>query len=312
MQGGLTYGVSVPQFIAMRPDGSFDADAYAEVIAAADRLGYDQVLLADHVFIPTYWAKVIGDFYLEPFALLSYLAARTSRIELVVACLVVPYRQPFTTAKMVASLDQLANGRLALGVVPGYLKEEFEAFGLPLEERGAMTDEFLRIMIELWTSDAATYDGKYYSCEGIDLKPRCARKPHVPIWIGGSSKAALRRVAELGDVWHPLGFTVVDDAYRTANADELAGKQLPTSGTTPERLARDLATVRGLAEETGRDLADLRVVVYSGLPEDDETRGLPLDRRGALASCPAATGWSTGSAGTSTRAPRASSSRRRR
>ena len=94
---------------------------------------------------------MITDVWLEPFALLSYLAAVTSRIELVIACLVVPYRQPFVTAKSVATLDQLSGGRATLGIVPGYLKEEFEAFALPLEERNAMTNEFVRIMIELWT-----------------------------------------------------------------------------------------------------------------------------------------------------------------
>jgi probable F420-dependent oxidoreductase len=283
MKNGLTFALSVPQFIAVRPDGSFDADAYATVVAEADRLGYDQILVADHVFVPSYWAKVIGDFFLDPFVLLSHLAARTTSIELVLACLVMPYRQPFTTAKMVASLDQVSNGRMALGVVPGYLKEEFEAFNLPIDERAAMTDEFLELMKELWTSEAATFEGRYYSADGIDLKPRCARSPHVPIWVGGSWKGALRRVAHSGDVWHPLGWSVVDDTYREANAQELAGKVLPTSGTTPEKLAAGVEEIRRMADEAGRDIGHLQVVPYCGLPEDETTRGLPLTERGAMA-----------------------------
>ena len=103
------------------------------------------------MFVPEYWSKVITDHWLEPFALLSYLAARTLQIELVISCLVVPYRQPFITAKSVVTLDQLSGGRMALGIVPGYLKEEFEAFRLPIDERNAMTNEFVHIMIELWT-----------------------------------------------------------------------------------------------------------------------------------------------------------------
>jgi alkanesulfonate monooxygenase SsuD/methylene tetrahydromethanopterin reductase-like flavin-dependent oxidoreductase (luciferase family) len=138
-------------------------------------------------------------------------------------------------------------------------------------------------MRELWTSDSASYQGRYFSCDGIDLKPRCARSPHVPIWVGGSSKQALRRTAEYGDVWHPLGFTVVDDAYKAQNADELAGKQLPTSGTTPERVAEGLEEIRRHADEAGRDVRHLQVVVYPGLPDDEETRGRPLSERGAMA-----------------------------
>jgi len=270
----LTFGISVRQDIAMRADGVFDAEGYAEVVMEAEQLGYDHVFAPDHVFVPPYMAKIIGDTWLEPFTLLTYLAAKTSRIELVIACLVVPYRQPFATAEAVATLDQLSGGRFGFGVVPGYLKEEFETFGLPLEERGAMTNEFVRIMIEVWSSDAASYEGKYYTCDGINVKPKCVRRPHVPIWIGGSSKQALQRVVEFGDVWHPLGFTVIDEKYKAANAGELAGKALPTSGTTPQRLRHGLEYVKQQADEGGRDLSSLQVVVLPGLPVGEEESSL--------------------------------------
>ncbi len=265
----VTFGISIRQDLAMSADGIFDAARYGDVIAEAEQLGYNHVFLADHVFVPPWMAKVVGDTYLEPFTLLTYLAAKTSRIELVLSCLVVPYRQPFTTAESVSTLDQLSGGRFALGVVPGYLNEEFETFNLDIEQRGEMTNEFVRIMIEVWTNEAATYEGKYYSCKGINVKPKCLREPHVPIWVGGSSKAALRRVAEFGDVWHPLGFTVMDESYRAAHADELAGKKMQTSGTTPDRLRSDLRYVNRLAEESGRDLSGLQVVVFPGLPGGD-------------------------------------------
>jgi probable F420-dependent oxidoreductase len=264
-----TFGISIRQDLAMSADGVFDAARYAAVIAEAEQLGYHHVFFADHVFVPPWMAKVVGDTYLEPFTLLSYLAAKTSSIELVISCLVVPYRQPFTTAEAVSTLDQLSGGRCALGVVPGYLNEEFETFNLDIEKRGEMTNEFVKIMIEVWTNDAATYEGKYYSCDAINVKPKCVRKPHVPIWVGGSSKMALRRVAEFGDVWHPLGFTVMDDKYRAAHADELAGKKMQTSGTTPDRLREDLSYLHRLADEAGRDLSGLQVVVFPGLPDGD-------------------------------------------
>jgi probable F420-dependent oxidoreductase len=262
----LSFGVSIDQELAMDAGGDFDAERYAAVIVEAERLGFDHVFAPDHIFVPPYIAKVIKDTWLDPFTLLSYLAAKTSRIELVLACLVVPYRQPFATAKAVATLDQLSGGRFALGVVPGYLKEEFEAFNLPLSERGAMTNEFVRLMVEAWTSDAATFEGQYYRCDGINVKPKCVRRPHVPIWVGGSSKAAIQRVVAFGDVWHPIGFTVVDDVAR-ARA-ELKGRVLPSSGTTPQRLRQDLEYATRLADQAGRDLSSLQVVILPGPPPD--------------------------------------------
>jgi probable F420-dependent oxidoreductase len=257
----LTFGVSIDQELAMDADGDFDAERYAAVIVEAERLGFDHVFAPDHVFVPPYLAKIIKDTWIDPFTLLSYLAGKTSRIELVLACLVVPYRQPFTTAKAVATIDQLSGGRFALGVVPGYLDEEFEAFNLPLSERGTMTNEFIRIMIEAWTSDAATFEGRYYRCHGINMKPKCARSPHVPIWVGGSSKAAIQRVVAFGDVWHPIGFTVIDGVFPP-------GKMVPSSGTTPQRLRQDLEYATRLADRAGRDLGSLQVVILPGPPPD--------------------------------------------
>ena len=128
----------------------------------------------------------------------------------------------------------------------------------------------MRIMIEVWTSEAASFKGDYYSCDGINVKPKCVRRPHVPIWIGGSSRQALHRLAEFGNVWHPIGATVVDDTYKAAHAEELTGKALPTSGTTPDRLRKDLDYVKRLGEQKGRDLSTVEVVVLPGAPADPE------------------------------------------
>ncbi len=263
MAKDLTFGVSVKHKLAMDASGNFDADGYADIIVGVEQLGYDFVVAADHVFVPPYWAALIGDIFFEPFTLFSYLAARTSQIELVFACMVVPYRQPFTTAKTVAAVDQLSRGRFNLGVVPGYLKEEFSTFGLPRDERGEMTNEFVRIMIELWTNESATYHGKYYSCEDISIKPRCVRSPHVPLWVGGSSRNAMRRVAEFGDVWHPLAFQPVDDAYFSAHKEEFADS-MQTGGTTPDLLRGGLEFIQDLAAKAERDVSDLKVVMMAG------------------------------------------------
>lgn len=258
-----TFGVSIPHRLAMRPSGDFDIDSYADMVVEAERLGYHRIMVADHIFVPAYWAALIGDVFFEPFTLLSYLAARTSQIKLTLACLVVPYRQPFATAKMVAAIDQLSRGRFALGVVPGYLKDEFRTFNLVREERGQMTEEFVRIMVELWTNDQASYRGAYYSCEDVSIKPRCVQNPHVPIWVGGSSRNAMRRVVEFGDVWYPLGFEPVSEAYMKAHEEEFTNS-MQTGGTTPDRLRDGLDYIFQLAERTSRDLTGLGVVVNLG------------------------------------------------
>jgi probable F420-dependent oxidoreductase len=269
--GRVTFGVNIRQAIAVDSSGVFDARGYMDVVRHAESLGYDHVFVADHVFVPPYWSRRIGEYFLDPFTLLSYLAAGTTNIELVISCLVVPYRQPIAVAKAIATLDQLSGGRCSLGVVPGYLKEEFEAFGLSLSERGAMTEEFIEIMLKLWADGAASHAGRFFRFEGVDLQPRCIRGDRVPIWVGGSSQQAIRRLVAFGDVWHPLGFTVVDDTYRVGHADELEGKSLPSSGTTPDLLRRGLASARELAEAGGRDMSNLGVVVYVGPPPGDET-----------------------------------------
>lgn len=263
MASNVTFGVSVNHNLAMDSLGNFDPDGYADIIARVEQLGYEFVVAADHVFVPPYWADVIGDLFFEPFTLFSYLAARTSRIRLVFACMVVPYRQPFTTAKTVGAVDQLSRGRFSLGVVPGYLKEEFQTFGLPRDQRNEMTNEFVRIMIELWSSDTATYRGQFYSCENVNIKPKCVQHPHVPIWVGGSSRNAMKRVAEFGNVWHPLGFEPVDDAYFSAHKQEFTDS-MQTGGTTPELLRGGLNYIEDLAAKIDRDVSDLKVVIMAG------------------------------------------------
>jgi probable F420-dependent oxidoreductase len=264
----LTFAVSIPQGQYVQEDGTLDVEACMEIAVAAEELGYDHVLAPDHVFVPDYWGKVISDYWLEPFSLLSFVAARTKRIELVLSVLVVPYRQPFGVAKSAVTLDQLSGGRFALGITPGYLEEEFEAFGLPIKKRGAMTNEFTRIIIELMTEEVASYAGQFYSFKDVKFTPRPVQKPHVPIWVAGSSSAAMRRVAEFGQVWHPLNFNAIDNAYARGYDEDVSNKRLPTGGTTPAELKQGISDIRRMADEIGRDLNDLKVVVMNSMPAD--------------------------------------------
>jgi len=260
-----SFGFSVPQAAAFR-DGELAIDDLVAFVRHAESLGFRDVVVADHILVPPNWARVIGDLFVDAFTLLAYLAAETERLQLVLGCVVVPYRQPISVAKAMATLDQLSRGRAALGVVPGYLRAEFDALGIPFAERLRMTDEFIDIMRTVWTDEHATFHGEYHSFDDWNVKPKCIQQPHVPIWVGGASKGALERAIAVGDVWHPLGFVVISDEFMAAHEAEFAGETMQTDGMTPDRVRAALDAARPFAEARGRDLDTLEVVVMPGPP----------------------------------------------
>ena len=187
----------------------------------AEELGYDFVSLSDHIVIPRqirsdypynrdgiYRSGLFGAGqaeYLEQLTTAAFVAARTSRIELLTSVMVVPYRAPLHAAKVISTIDVLSGGRMILGVGAGWMREEFEALGAPaFERRGAVTEEYLRTFVELWTADSPEMRGKWVQFSDITFEPKPARKPHPPIWMGGESDAALRRAARLADGWYPF------------------------------------------------------------------------------------------------------------
>lgn len=191
------------------------------ILAMAKRgeeLGFAFLAIPDHIVIP----RTIDSLYpysqnrkmtgaasgdcLEPLAVMAYLAAATSKTRLLTSVMVVPHRPPVYTAKALASIDVLSNGRVVLGVGAGWMEEEFRAIGAPpFAERGKVTDEYLQIFKELWTKDDPKYSGQYASFDHISFLPKPLQQPHPPIWVGGESPAALRRTARLGDAWYPIG-----------------------------------------------------------------------------------------------------------
>jgi probable F420-dependent oxidoreductase len=184
----------------------------------AEALGFDAAWLADHIVIPRkvasaypYDAKGTSPFdpelpFYEPLSVLSFLAGCTERIRLGMHVLIIPYRPAVYTAKILATLDALSQGRLILGAGTGWMAEEFEALGLDTyAKRGAVTNEYLRLFKELWTKDAPEFRGDFVQVSGIGFQPKPVQRPHPPIWIGGHSGPALRRVALLGDGWMPIG-----------------------------------------------------------------------------------------------------------
>ena len=173
-----------------------------------ESLGYHLVMISDHVAItPDVQEKYPAPFY-DPLVCLSWLAANTSTLELGTTVLILPYRNPLLVARMGANIDQLSGGRFILGVGAGWAKGEFQALGVPFDQRGAMSNEYLAAIKALWTSDLASYNGRFVSFESVNTAPRPVREPHPPIWVGGSSDAAIRRAVRFGNAWHPIRFQI--------------------------------------------------------------------------------------------------------
>jgi probable F420-dependent oxidoreductase len=238
-------------------------EALEALVRRGEALGFHSVMIADHIVFPVsitsrYPYTVDGAFpgqgdALEQLALMAFIAGKTTTLRLVTSVMILPYRNPVATAKALATIDVLSGGRVTVGVGVGWLREEFEALGAPdFDRRGAASDEYLRIFKLLWTESPASFAGEFYRFQGLRCLPLPVQKPHPPIWVGGHSRAALRRVARLGDGWHPVG----------AN---------PAVPLTPRELAALLDDLRRLTEAEGRDPA--RLAVSFKAPVYDAGRG---------------------------------------
>ena len=194
------------------------ADALEALLERGERLGFASVMIADHVVFPVeiasrYPYTVSGEFpgggdALDQLSLMAFVAGRTCALRLVTSVMILPHRNPVLTAKMLATIDVVSRGRVTVGVGVGWLREEFEALGArDFDRRGAVSDEYIRIFKTLWTQTPASFEGTFYRFAALRCLPQPVQKPHPPIWIGGHSAAALRRVARHGDGWHPVGGT---------------------------------------------------------------------------------------------------------
>lgn len=227
-------------------------------------LGFDVMWVNDHVIMPRsiesqYPYTATGQFnefgetgeYLEQLTLLSYLASRTSRVKLLTSVMVVPYRDPVLTAKVLATADVLSDGRLIVGCGAGWMREEFAALGRPpYDQRGSVTEEYIRIFLNLWTEDEPSYSGRYASYSDIRFEPKPIQHPHPPIWIGGESLPALRRTARVGDAWFPI----IDNPRNPLD--------------TPGRFAAGVSRMRQVAREEGRDPDTIDVAFAINIYDD--------------------------------------------
>ena len=228
----MTFSIFMPPY-----DRWKSVDEIGEAARLADSLGFD-MSFGEHIVRPVAAGVPTGPVvYYDIFVLASHLATLTKRARLIFNVLVVPYRPPVLAAKLISTLDVISKGRLVVGTGVGWARGEFAALGVPFEERGAITDEYLRAMKVLWTEENPTFAGKYVAFSDIVFAPKCVQKPHVPLWIGGGGRAPLRRTVELGDGWSP--------SDTSKNADSL------------DSLARDILWIKEHAEATGRDPAAL-------------------------------------------------------
>ena len=180
----------------------------------AESLGFESVSVSDHTVCPR-GPEAAGVTAVWPdwSVLSTYLALRTLTIR-ILTTLVVPYRPVLPAAKQIATIDSISNGRFTLAAAVGWLQREFDMLGVSYEDRGSITDEYLRAMKVLWTEDEPEFSGRHVSFRDIVFEPKCAQSPHVPIWIaGGTGPAPLRRLLELGDGWMPMGGGL-DDGLR--------------------------------------------------------------------------------------------------
>ena len=227
----------------------------ARMARLGEELGFDYLTLTDHIALPDtsvpgYPYSESGAFYSpepghrhEQLIAAAFVAARTERIRLVLAVLVVPHRPAVLAAKMLTSLDVLSGGRLTVGVGAGWLEAEFDAVvTTPFAERGAVTDAYLDAFRALWTEDKPRIAGKYVRYDGLVFDPKPVQRPHPPIWVGGESGPSMRRAARVGDAWYPIG---------SNNAHLL---------DTLPRLEAGIARLRRLTEAAGRDPAAIGVV----------------------------------------------------
>jgi probable F420-dependent oxidoreductase len=257
-------------------------DAIDQVASRAEALGYDSVWSADHIVIPTaiqarYPYNETGAFgpgsgawpWMDPFAVLSYVAARTQRVRLGTSVIIVPYRRPLVAAKLAAAVDVLSRGRLILGVGVGWMEDEFRALGIGdhFPVRGRVTDEYLRIMEAVWAQDVASFDGEFERFENVSALPRPVQQPRPPIWVGGNGDVALRRVARLGDGWHPISMLPEEIAQGVERLQRFAKAAGREADEIVVSLRRGVRLAQSSAEAAGWGASDPRQA-FAGTPDD--------------------------------------------
>jgi probable F420-dependent oxidoreductase len=231
----MRFGITVPNYRRLA-----SPEHIIRIARRSEELGFDSLWVTDHVVVPEPYREMFGPTVYDPLSVLAFLAANTQRVKLGTAVLVIPYRNPVVVAKQLSTIDNLSGGRLVFGTGAGWAREEFDALGVAYSERGSITDEYLRVILELWTSPSPKFEGSYVRLHDINAEPRPVQQPHPPVLIGGYGKRAIRRAVDIGQGWLPDGMSLPD-------------------------LRSAIDYLRHTAEAAGRDPESLEVVLRTGL-----------------------------------------------
>ena len=244
----MQYGIHVNSGAAVT-----DPAVLRDMAQLVEELGCESILIGDHVLparkirtpFPMKMDNPPWHVYQEHdwpdcFTTLAFLAAITTRVRLGVSVIILPYRHPAAVTKMLTTLDRLSGGRIICGVGIGWLKDEFEFLGVPFEDRAALSEECLKVMKTLWTDEHPRLTTGYGTIDrDVNFGPQPVQKPHPPIWIGGNTVSALRRVARWGDGWQPVFLS-------------------------PDVIQNKCETLQLLMEEAGRDPTQLEITTLVG------------------------------------------------
>ena len=249
--------------------------------AAADRLGFSSIWAPEHVVLfDEYDSKypysddgklAVGRDagILDPFNVLAFLAAATKNVRLGTGIALVPQRNPVYTAKQVTTVDRLSNGRVDFGVGIGWLREEFDALGVPWPRRGPRTEEYLEVMRRLWLDDVSSFEGEFYSLPSCRQSPKPIQDPYPPVIFGGESDAALARVARKGDGWYGFNLTPEKAFDRISTLEKMLDKE----GRKRSDISISVRPAAGFftpahSEEFGRLGVDQLILVIGGRSTD--------------------------------------------
>ena len=229
-------------------------DSIKSMVQSGENLGFKIIAIPDHVVIPRkissaypYSASGHTKFFdhgeaLEALTLMASISSMTTITKLLSSVLIFPCREPILTAKMLTTIDIMSQGRLIVGCGVGWMEEEFIAVGSPnFANRGKVTDEYIKALREMWTIEEPSFTGEYVNIDNIYFRPKAIQVPHPPIWIGGDSRAALKRAARLGDGWYPVGLN----------------PKAPIN--TVDRFASQIKKLHELAETYERNPADIEI-----------------------------------------------------
>jgi len=255
----MQVNVSLPFDQIQPPEEFLSAEAVTEIGRLLERLGFNGGNVTDHPCPTGRWLDAGGHHAQDPFVLLSFLAAATQRLRLQTGILVLPYRNPFVVARAVATLDALSRGRVTLGLGAGYMKGEYRALGVDFERRNELMDEYLRALKAALSGVEFTFRGTGYEALGNRILPGPVQKPHPPFLVGGNSKRAIRRAAELGDAWHPFfAAQTLSTSARTAEITDVAD------------ITEGITCLREQCDRIGRELPP--EVILSSISSQEEMR----------------------------------------